>query len=132
MLIDSSAWIEFFRPGGIQLAKDRVSDELKKHSAAFSDPIEFEVMSGCSRPGQRELVEDALRMSHCVGLERQDWIAATEANLKLRKKGIQIAVIDLLLAVISIRVGLCILTRDSDFEIIRENALPALRIERMK
>ena len=132
MLVDSSAWIEFFRPGGIQFVKNRVGDELKKQTATFSEPVEFEVLSGCSRPGQRELVEDVFRMSHRIGLERHDWNAATEVNLKLRKKGMQIAVVDLLLSVIAVRVGLVILTRDADFETIRDNALPALRVERLK
>ena len=132
MLVDSSAWIEFFKLGGIQFVKDRVSEELKNQTAGFSEPVEYEVLSGCSRPGQRELVEDTFGISHRFAVERHDWIAATEVNLKLRKKGIQIAVIDLLLAVISVRIGLSILTRDSDFEIIRDNALPALRVERLK
>lgn len=132
MLIDSSAWIEFLKHRGNQAVKDRVSEELKKHTAAFSEPIEFEVLSGCSKPGQRELAYDAFQMSRHLGLERCDWIAAVDTGLKLRKKGLQIATIDLLLSAIALRLGLAILTRDADFETIRDNALPDLRIERMK
>lgn len=132
MLVDSSAWIEFLRPGGIQLVKDRVGDELKKLSASFSEPVEFEVLTGCSKPGQRELARDTFGMSRRISLERADWSAAIDVKIKLRKQGFEVAVIDLLLSALSVRVGMSILTRDSDFEIIRDNALPALRVERMK
>ena len=48
-LIDTSAWIEFFRARGDAILKSRVADLISFGAAAYTCPIRFELLVG-ARP----------------------------------------------------------------------------------
>jgi predicted nucleic acid-binding protein len=131
MIVDASAWIEFFRPAGRPAVKSRVGQLLESRAAAFSDPTRYEVLFGCKTPDVRALVEDTLGMIRYIPVESGDWITAADSGLALARHGRKVSMADLLLSAVAARVGAPVMTRDADFEVIQRHAITHLRVERM-
>jgi len=60
-LIDTSAWIEFFRKTGDPQVKRRVAAYVELGEAAYCGPVEFELVTG-ARPSEIRDVDTALKL----------------------------------------------------------------------
>src|SRR5208283_593745 len=79
ILIDTSAWIEFFRRSGDAAVKSRVAGLVETGDAGFCGPILYELMLG-ARPAETHLIRKAL--GYCGFLEFS--VAAWELVLRFR------------------------------------------------
>lgn len=127
ILIDTSAWIEFFRRQGSAACKARVAAVVGAGTAAHTCPVRFELLLG-ARPEETRDIQAGLDFSTRVRLEAEDWDQAAALGARLRAAGVTVPASDLLIAVVAVRHDLPLLARDSHFARIRDTVLPALRL----
>jgi predicted nucleic acid-binding protein len=124
-LIDTSAWIEFFRRKGDPLLKGRVLEILTADAAAYTCPIRFELVLG-ARPEEMADLVSGLDLAKRVTLTPAHWDMAASIGAELRLQGIQIPTSDLLIASVARQEGIPLLTNDDHFTLLREKVLPDL------
>jgi predicted nucleic acid-binding protein len=110
-LIDTSAWIEFFRSKGDTALKSRVADLISFGEAAYTCPIRFELFLGARAKELKDL-QIGLGFARRVMLAPQHWNTAAALGAKLRSAGHSIPASDLLIAVVAHSEDLPLLARD--------------------
>lgn len=115
ILIDTSAWIEFFRDSGPLVTA--VDDALEAADAATCGPVLTEIRRGL-RPAQRARVLPLLAGCHLLDQPDDLWIAAGDLGAALARRGSSVKTLDLLIAAYAIAHGTPLLTADSDFKAI--------------
>ena len=124
ILIDTSAWIDFFRGQG-QLA-DQVDVALASNEAALCGPIEAELRRGLSAERERRKVLPLLAACHSLEQPEQLWRDAGDLGFALRRRGVTPKTLDLLIAVHALSHSAPLLTADKDFAIMRRAGVPLL------
>lgn len=116
-LIDSSAWIAFFR--GEPPAVGRVGKLLDKGRVSIWGPIAAEVLSGA--PSQREfdLLRRLFRSLEWLADPASLWDRVAEHRFTLARNGYQASLVDLSIALAAADAVQTLLTRDGDFRRIR-------------
>ena len=112
VLIDTSAWIAFFR--GHEPLASRVDAALADGSAAICGMIELEVLQNV-RPGEedvRGLMHSTLRLR----TEERDYREAGERLAGLRRRGVTLPATDGLIAQVALRHQVPLLELDKHFE----------------
>jgi predicted nucleic acid-binding protein len=113
VLVDSSAWVAFFR--GDARAVSRIDPLLAEGMAAINGIVYAEFVSGARTNRDFELLKDLLK-----GLE---WLQEpadlrerlAEYRFALARRGRQTALVDLMVGMSAIDSGAVLLTRDRDF-----------------
>jgi predicted nucleic acid-binding protein len=126
-LIDTSAWIEFFRAKGEATLKSKVADLIFLREAAYTCPVRFELFLG-SRPEEREDLGQGLEFASRIPLGSSHWDQAALLGARLRKMGMTLPASDLLIAALAHREKIPILARDQHFEMIQSKLLPDLKL----
>lgn len=127
ILIDTSAWIEFFRPKGDPLLKARVRDLMSIKEAAYPCPVVFELITG-ARKEELDDLRTGLGLASRIVLLPEHWDLAGSMNAALRAKGVNIPASDLLIATVAHSLKMPLLAKDAHFETIRVHSLPNLKI----
>lgn len=117
ILVDTSAWIEFFR-GRDPLAA-AVDDLLAENEVALCGPVLTELGRGIRSPRERKRVLHHLEGCHLLAQPRDLWGEAGELGALLGKRGATVKSMDLLIATYALAHSVPILTRDADFAAIR-------------
>jgi tRNA(fMet)-specific endonuclease VapC len=113
LLVDSSIWIDFFR--GAPHAVRRVDAALEQDRVAVCGPIVAEVLSGTKTRADFAHVKAAFEGLALLPDPFDAWPRVGEARFALARRGIQAAIIDVLIALTAAEAGHALLTRDSDF-----------------
>ena len=122
-LIDSSAWVEYFRR--TESPADRGVDRLIRSSSALAttEPVLMELLAGAMSRAQRFLIRRTLagcRMLRVSGYA--DWEDAAAIYLVCRQMGVTPRQqIDCLIAAVAIRADTPVLAQDRDYELIAEH-----------
>jgi len=116
ILVDTSAWIEFFRDRGPLAAT--VDELLGSGEVALCGPVLTELGRGLRTPRERERVMGLL--AGCDLLTQPDalWSEAGELGALLGRRGATVKSMDLLIAVYALAHRVPILTADPDFRAI--------------
>lgn len=114
VLVDSSAWIDYFR-SGTSTVSALVDQLLLENRAALCGIVEMELLQGM-RPHEREELEDLLQALTYLETERGDFIATGHRMAELRRQGITIPNTDCLIGMLCLRHGLQLLTLDAHFD----------------
>ncbi len=121
ILIDTSAWIEYFRATGSAAAVEvRRLLSTEPDQVVMCEPIAMEILSGAVDDDRHAKLEQlvnglpSLRIDDAV-----DFRSAAVIYRAARRAGQTIRSInDCLIAAVSIRYGVSIIHRDADFEVI--------------
>ncbi|WP_375474602.1 PIN domain nuclease [uncultured Jatrophihabitans sp.] len=120
-LIDSSAWIDYFRDADSQ-GRSSVRRVLADDEAATTDAVRLEVLAGTYRgPTLRELTS-FLDGCHDLGqLARVDVESAVQIYHRCRRAGETVRSLnDCLIAAVALRHEVPVLHNDRDFDVIAE------------
>ena len=119
VLIDTSAWIDFFR-GAPSRENALLKDCLSRRDHVFvTGAIVQEILQGIRDDSQYRSIKEYLLLFTKVDAEFSDYIEAADIYRALRKKGLTInGAIDCLIAVVALRHRLSLLHKDSDFALI--------------
>lgn len=117
-LIDTSAWIEFFRRSGNPDVKGRVASYLDASVAAVCGPIEFELLVG-ARASERGDISTALSFCTVLDFSGACWRRAADVERALRQKGVTVPRDDIFVAAASVEHAVPLFAHDAHFELMR-------------
>lgn len=121
-LIDTSAWIAFFRgPGKVA---DQVDALIDANDAAICGPIWTELRRGFRNAAERRKVLPLLESCSELPPPASIWSDAGELGFVLSRKGITVKSMDLLIATYALNSDVGLLTADRDFEQMRKGGIP--------
>ncbi|MBN2493150.1 MAG: PIN domain-containing protein [Deltaproteobacteria bacterium] len=121
ILVDSSAWIEFYRPTGDPAVAEAVAELVASDRAAVNGIIQVEIVSFA--PDRKTFLEllDDFRALHWIALGREDFDLACEQGSLLRGKGITVPATDLIIAASAIRNSASLFHTDSHYDLIADH-----------
>ena len=113
-LVDTSAWVAFFRGDGE--AVRRVDSLLERDLARLCGPVYAEILSGARSKGQQDELKLYLRAVPWIVADEPAWERAALARFSLARIGQQCGLLDVMIAQTAADWGARLLTRDRDFE----------------
>jgi predicted nucleic acid-binding protein len=113
-LVDTSVWIDYFRPKTAPRLKDRVRALLESGTVLTSGVIIVELLRGARKESEYRRLESALFALPRIPLGRDVLKRASEWGFRLDRKGLVLPTTDLLIAA-SAYPGHTLLHRDKDF-----------------
>jgi predicted nucleic acid-binding protein len=122
ILIDTSAWIDFFRDAGG--AADEVEAALSEGEAAWCGPIAAELRRGFASAKERARVLPLLDGCQWLSQPENLWEEAGDLGYVLRRKGVTVKTFDLLIATYALSHGSALLTVDADFHAMKKKGIP--------
>lgn len=126
ILVDTSAWIEFFRGDG-ELA-DRVDQLLDVNEVALCGPVVTELRRGLRGRAERQRVLPLLEGCHYLEPPARLWEDAGDLGYLLARRGVTAKTLDLLIASHALSYDVPLLERDADYRRI-EAAGVGLRLD---
>lgn len=116
MLIDTSAWILALRPDGSASARREVEQSLSTSQAATTGLIMLELLSGARSEREfRELKEELTALSQ-LEMTSAVWERAFRLGYQLRRQGLTLPTVDVLIAALALEYGCVLLHADRHFE----------------
>ena len=120
-LVDTSAWIEFFRSGGNPHVRSSLQSLILGDDVAITEWIILELMSGIRSTETSSQVLERLAHVHRLTLPESAWPRAWDLAARLRKKGVSPGAADCLIATVAIQHSATLVHCDSDFETIAKH-----------
>jgi len=120
-LLDSSVWVEYFRPKGSQKIKERVKAILQRDEAVSCGIVIVEILRGARNEKDFQILRDSLVSLSQVPIDATVIERASRWGFLLDRKGKVVSTTDLLIASSAYKKA-CLLHSDSDFEVIASAA----------
>lgn len=120
VIIDTSAWIEFFRRNGnpsVKLAMRALVEELE---ATLCGPVEMEFLGG-ARPHERRRIQSRFDILPYLNNDQKIWREAATHYATLRKWGVTVPWNDVLIATLALNRGCRAYAVDQHFEAMAEH-----------
>lgn len=130
-LVDSSAWMEFLHQQGSAPVQAEVARLIGAGEAAYCGAVELELLAGARTARDAEYVCLTLEMCTRLSTSEAVWAQAGQAQSQLTRKGRRAGMGDLLIAAVARAHGASVLTKDADFERIRDAIWHDLNVERI-
>jgi predicted nucleic acid-binding protein len=122
ILVDSSAFIEYYRPSGSPQIRSAVAEVIEEDLVAVNGVIQVEVVAfATSQASYAKLFSD-FKVFHWLDLEENDFDFATEMGSSLRKKGVTLPAADLIIAASAIRSGSVLFHADSHYDVLSQHS----------
>jgi predicted nucleic acid-binding protein len=121
ILIDTSAWIDFFRKNDLKTYA-LVAKLLKENRAVASGIIALELLRGGKTIKELNYLHDLFEVIEMVSPNSPSFLLAGKMGFSLARKGYTLSVVDLLIAQLAIENNLALLTLDQHFRIIKKNS----------
>jgi len=120
VLIDSSVWIEFYRPQGGKKLKQQVIDCISSDLAAVNQLIALEVRRGAAdEDGFTKITED-MAAFNMLDADHRVWDRAAAMGFELRTIGLSVPTIDLIIAATALIYDCELWHNDKHFELIAD------------
>jgi len=126
ILIDTSAWIASFKKIGSQELKEFMRQAVVSGLAVTSPVIILELLQGCRSVGERDALRTKLEGLDILPMTQGVWEQAYELGFSLRRKGLSIPSVDLIIAALAIENKTLLLHHDEHYEMIGPH-FPALQ-----
>jgi len=114
ILIDSSAWIEYYKPMGDTQIKKAVYTAIQNDEAAINGIILVEI-AGFVRENDRSLILTDFSAFHFLPLPESVFQTAVTICSDMRKKGITVPPTDAIIAACALESNTSLLHRDTHF-----------------
>ena len=118
VLIDTSAWIASFRKTGNHELKEFMKQAVVSGLTVTSPIIILELLQGCWSVGERDALKIKLESLDILSITSSVWEQAYELGFSLRRKGLTIPTVDLIIAALAIENKSLLLHHDGHFEMI--------------
>lgn len=116
-LIDSSLWIEYFRPKGSNAIKRRVREILQQEDAVICGIVVVEVLRGARNEDEYSVLLESLSSLPQMPFDIEVFERAAEWGFLLDRKGKTASTTDLLIGAAAYGKA-AVLHNDTDFEVI--------------
>ncbi|MDI6764622.1 MAG: PIN domain nuclease [Thermodesulfobacteriota bacterium] len=121
ILIDTSAWITSFKKTGNDELKEFMRQAIVSGLAVTSPVIILELLQGCRSVEERDALKINLESLDILSITLSVWEQAYEFGFSLRRKGLTIPTVDLIIAALAIENKSLLLHHDDHFEMIASN-----------
>ena len=118
ILIDTSAWIVSFKKAGNHDLKDFMRQAIVSGHAVTSPVIILELLQGCRTVDERDSLRVKLESLDILPITPSVWEQAYELGFTLRRKGLTIPTVDLILAALALENRVFLLHHDEHFEML--------------
>ena len=118
ILVDSSAFIEYYRPGGDLEASSAVAEAISEDRVAVNGLIQVEIVSYASSDAARNRLISDFKAFHWLDLNRADFALASDLGSQLRQGGVTIPATDLIIAASALNSDATLYHRDRHFDLI--------------
>jgi len=115
VLIDTSAWIDFFRSSN-GMAGDMVTDLIRLDNAYLTGPVIAELLHGVRGKKEISQLKFIFTTIPCLEIIHNDWEVTGDTLRQLREKGLSIPLTDVLIASVATRNNMSVLTLDKHFQ----------------
>lgn len=122
IVVDSSAFVEFYRPEGRVKVRRAVTRAVEDDEVAVNGLIQVEVVSFARGPDAYEQLSGDFRAFHWLELGHEDFDLASEIGHHLRGKGVTVPATDLIIAASAIRAGAKLIHLDQHFTSIAKHS----------
>jgi predicted nucleic acid-binding protein len=127
ILVDTSAWVLSFRETGNPKLKDYLRDALDDDSVVTTNIILLELLQGCKSKKEYDTLKSRLDILPCYSLADHTWAIAYESGFSLRRKGITIPTVDIMICSIAKENALTLFHHDNHLKVIsREMGVQAI------
>ena len=127
ILVDSSAFIEYYRPSGSTAVQTAVAEAIAAERVAVNGIIQVEIVAFApDEASYRKLVAD-FRAFHWLDLGPEEYAFATELGFRLRRQGVTVPPTDLMIAASGIRAGATVYHVDGHYELIAKHSKLSVR-----
>lgn len=120
ILIDTSAWIEYFKDKSAGLSK-RVDEILSKYEVYVPKVVIAELIQGSKSEREVSIIEDFVDAFNIIDQKEDTWIKAGRLSFNLKKKGKNVNLTDCYIAVIAQEYDCQILSLDFHFKDIQKS-----------
>ena len=127
ILIDTSAWVEFFRRRGDVAVKSRVAGLVETGDATFCGPVLYELMLG-ARPAEVIFIRQVFGFCQFLDFPISAWELGASLEKRMRQNGITIPRDDILVAAAALHHEVPLYCSDKHFQIVAKHAAPKLRL----
>jgi len=115
ILIDTSAWIVSFKKAGNNSLKQKVLEVLASLSAVTAPVIVLELLHGCRDKKEYEAMKSRMEALEMLPVNEAVWETAYPTGYDLRRKGITVPTIDILILSIAKVRNCTVLHHDKHF-----------------
>jgi len=120
LLIDTSAWIVSFKANANPEILSYFKSKISTASAATSPIIILELLHGCRTEQEKDELHHELYSLEILNLNNRVWDRAYDMGFGLKRKGITIPTVDLIIAALAIEYQCELLHFDRHFKMMKE------------
>ena len=117
IVVDSSAFIEYYRPGGDPETSSAVAEAISEDQVAVNGLIQAEIVSYAASEAARERLISDFAAFHWLDLNQADFALAHDLGFQLRQTGVTIPATDLIIAASAINYDAVLYHRDRHFDL---------------
>ena len=121
IVVDTSAFIEYYRPGGDDRVRTAVADAIAADEVAVNGIIHVEIVALASDQADFKRLEGDFQAFHWLETDRDDYERATEIGYRLRRQGLTVPPTDLIVAASAMRAGATLYHVDGHYDQIAEH-----------
>ncbi len=118
ILVDTSAWIASFKKAGNHNLKEFIRQAIVSGHAVTSPIIILELLQGCRSVEERDSLRIKLESLDILPMTQIVWEQAYGLGFSLRRKGLTIPTVDLIIAALALENRTLLLHHDEHFEMI--------------
>lgn len=118
ILVDTSAWILSFKDAGNQKLKDYLREALDSNRVVTTNIVILELLQGCKDKKDYEVLKSRLDVLPLYSMTENTWSIAYECGFLLRKKGITVPTVDIIISSIAKENTLTVLHHDIHLKVI--------------
>jgi hypothetical protein len=122
ILVDTSAWIEFFRDR--HPIAGRVDGLLESNDVATCGPVITELRRGFRSASDRARILPLFEACHWLPQPASLWEDAGDLGFAIGRKGVTVKTLDLLIAAYALSHSIPLLTTDRDFSLLQKAGVP--------
>ena len=127
LLIDTSAWILSFKDKGHNDLKNVLREGIDADRVSTTHLVIFELLQGCKTRSEFEQLKLRLESLHVIDHAAISWEQSYELGFTLRRVGVTVPTVDLLIASLAIQNNYLLLHHDHHFRsIAKHSALRAM------
>jgi len=118
VVVDSSAWLEFFKPAGKPLFKEVITELISKQSIVIPGIIKVEILRGSRSHQEYEMLDNTLGGVRYLSVSEVFWKRLSLFNYDLSRKGVNVPLSDAYIALLAIENDMEMLHCDRHFDLI--------------
>jgi predicted nucleic acid-binding protein len=127
VLVDTSAWILALKKQPNAIARNRVQELLIDSKVAIVLIISLELLGGVKSEKEFRRLKSRLAALYQIPLGKSEWEEAARIAFELRRKGITIPYIDIIIGAVALIHDLVLLHADRHFDLMAEEI--SLKVE---